>query len=253
MLSMLYLLSLVGSVADIGYLIVILTITIDGRLMPEPDYPAVLIGCKSGHQRNNRSWIIGRLLRDHVNSQDEALERSDGTRNHEALRIMVFRPSDDARSNAGVPEKDSIWWTGIGVILVQLALASIPWIVSANWSVFLVTAAGTVLALLQTANPQWPLEKWGSSTTAGWTISITQGNGSRHVLVVLGKDHIPSLKKALDLEILASQSNRFVARKGSKCIVALMAALWIALLITATGVKSDTWCKSYLFYSCILC
>lgn len=36
-----------------------------GRLMPAtPDLTSVVINLSSGHQRANRSWILGRLLRD---------------------------------------------------------------------------------------------------------------------------------------------------------------------------------------------
>lgn len=35
-----------------------------GRLMPAPDMESIVINLRSGHQRVNRSWILGRLLRD---------------------------------------------------------------------------------------------------------------------------------------------------------------------------------------------
>ncbi|KAL8899350.1 MAG: hypothetical protein Q9207_006241 [Kuettlingeria erythrocarpa] len=35
-----------------------------GRLMPAPDMESIVINLKSGHQRVNRSWILGRLFRD---------------------------------------------------------------------------------------------------------------------------------------------------------------------------------------------
>src|ERR1700761_7719730 len=34
----------------------------DGRLMPTPDYTCKVINLKSGYARNNRSWLLGRLL-----------------------------------------------------------------------------------------------------------------------------------------------------------------------------------------------
>lgn len=36
----------------------------DGQLMPEPDYPAVVITASSGIKKTNNSWVLGRLIRD---------------------------------------------------------------------------------------------------------------------------------------------------------------------------------------------
>lgn len=36
----------------------------DGQLMPDPDYPAVVITASSGIKKTNYSWALGRLIRD---------------------------------------------------------------------------------------------------------------------------------------------------------------------------------------------
>jgi hypothetical protein len=35
----------------------------DGRLMPEPDYACKVINVENGFVRDNRSWVIGCILR----------------------------------------------------------------------------------------------------------------------------------------------------------------------------------------------
>jgi hypothetical protein len=42
----------------------IVTMVGDGRLMPEPDYACKVINVKNGYTHENRSWVIGRMLRD---------------------------------------------------------------------------------------------------------------------------------------------------------------------------------------------
>ena len=37
----------------------------DRRLMPPPDFKRIVVGAKSGHSRDNKSWMIGRLVRDY--------------------------------------------------------------------------------------------------------------------------------------------------------------------------------------------
>jgi hypothetical protein len=36
----------------------------DGRMMPDPDYPAMIINPKSYMRKSNYSWVISRLIRD---------------------------------------------------------------------------------------------------------------------------------------------------------------------------------------------
>jgi len=51
----------------------------EGRLMPEPDYPCKVINVETGYTRENRSWIIGRILR----NQEPLLNR-------ESLVVEVY-------------------------------------------------------------------------------------------------------------------------------------------------------------------
>lgn len=44
--------------------IVIIEIIKDGRLLPPPDYPTKLINLDTGYLRENKYWIVKRILRD---------------------------------------------------------------------------------------------------------------------------------------------------------------------------------------------
>lgn len=62
----------------------------------------------------------------------------------------------------------------------------------------MVTVIGNFLALVGSSLPQWNTEKWSCPKEGGATVTITQGNGSRNAITILGKPKI-----GLDLEILA--------------------------------------------------
>ncbi|CAM6028782.1 unnamed protein product [Sphagnum balticum] len=84
----------------------LMSIVGDGRLMPVPDYPAKVINAGSGYSRENRSWILGRLLRDFQ------LPLND----HNGLHIAVFQA--DEEKEAGL--KQHTWYLlaigGLGMI-----------------------------------------------------------------------------------------------------------------------------------------
>src|SRR5271170_4940945 len=73
----------------------IVTLVGDGRLMPEPDYHCKVINVENGFARENRSWIIGRLLRD----KEPPLDK-------QSLRIDVFTTKKVRKKSpsAGTPE-----------------------------------------------------------------------------------------------------------------------------------------------------
>ena len=161
----------------------------DGRLMPEADYPCKVVNVKTGYMRDNKSWVIGRLLRD-----DEQPNRI------EPFSITIYdtmAPVDETLSatlyTAGWPILG-----GIFVILLQLVLAAIPVILWRDWNVLLITGAGTLLAILTAALPQWKAEKFACRTNSDKVIAVTRGNGSNHVMVIRGSYN------GLDLEDLAA-------------------------------------------------
>ncbi|CAN5957291.1 unnamed protein product [Sphagnum jensenii] len=234
----------------------LMSIVGDGRLMPLPDYPAKVINAESGYSRENRSWILGRLLRDFEFPLNDDI----------GLHITVFQA--DEKKEAGKPEKDWYWASGFVVIILQLGIAAIPCGLYNDWGIILVTAVGTLLALVTGMLPQWRFEKWACRRKTKKVVILTGGNGTRHVMVIIGDE------KGLDLEDLAvgesprmrqrtEHSNRLARRERDSegneekkilmlrgvpvsfwitqvsCLI--LAFLWIVFLITVAGLRQHTW------------
>lgn len=207
--------------------------------MPESDSQALIINAASGHQRANKAWIIGRLLRD-FEKLASPFPVSKSSPEWEALRLSVF--AWDECSEQRRPIRDWVWYSGLAVIVLQLSIAVIPLALSSEWATLVLVTGGILLASAQAALPQWKAEKWACPSN-GKSVSITKGNGHRHVMVLLGSP------KALDLEILASGSSTKEQSLLSKGAVAVLAAFWIVLLITVAGLKQGSWCKPSSLYS----
>jgi hypothetical protein len=58
------------------------------------------------------------------------------------------------------PSIDGVWVFGWLTIVSQLGISIVPWARYGDWAVFLVTAAGTLFALLTGSLRQWNHEKW---------------------------------------------------------------------------------------------
>jgi hypothetical protein len=116
----------------------------DGTLMPVPDVPCGVIKLKTGHYRQNESWIIGRLLRD----LEIKFALAAGHR-RPVIRILT---TTDIGAN---PREDKCWWSFLFFILAQLLLAAGPLIAPRrNWIILMVTAAGSLLATMTSSLPQ---------------------------------------------------------------------------------------------------
>ena len=205
----------------------------DGHMMPEADFQSLIINAKTGHQRENRAWIVGRLLRD-FEKRAVPFASDKASPDWEALRVSVFQW--DERKAQGIPDRDWIWYSGLAVVVLQISIGIIPLALSSEWATLVLVTAGILLATAQAALPQWRNEKWACPTN-NQTISITQGNGHRHLLVLLGSP------KGLDLEILAAGSSTKEQTFLNKAAIAILTACWTGLLITVAGLKQGSWCK----------
>lgn len=167
----------------------IVTLVGDCRLMPEPDNHCKVINVENGFARENRSWIIGRLLRD----SEPALDQ-------QSLRIDVFVSKKVRRKSlpAGTPKWGWSFPIGLTVMLVQLVVAAIPCILYYDWGILMITGAGTLLALFTGLLPQWKAEKYACRENTHKVVAITAGNGSRYVMVIFGRG------RGLDFEDLAA-------------------------------------------------
>lgn len=194
----------------------------DHRLLPDPDCNCILINAKSGQHRSNRSWVLGRVVRDF----ERQVEHNDG------LTIAFFRTDSD--KTIGVREVDWVHVMSAGVIALQILVSSIPAILRQNYMIFIVTIGGTVLAFLGSILPQWSKEKWRARPIKGReVVSLTPGNGARAVLVIISEG------KGLRLEDLAT--GRVNPSAFTTAATFILAILWLVHLITVESLSSDAW------------
>ncbi|KAI1129414.1 hypothetical protein F5Y10DRAFT_238556 [Nemania abortiva] len=269
-----YLTPVAFSFGWVGYAVTSLASVVgDKQLMPSiPDSHSVVINCDSGYSRTNRSWLLGRILRDH----ELAVEASPGpeaaklksTENdppqHVSLRIDIFELEGEAKLAI-----DHVWVLGWLTIAAQLGVSIIPWVLYGDWAVFLIAGAGTLLALLTGGLRQWNQEKWpgrrlnppkepaksknargvsdmesgrasklappapNERRTKTKIVCLTRGNGHRHVQILLGSG------SAWDLEAFATATTDSLP-ETSWCLAGL-AVLWVGLLISVSGLQSYTW------------
>ncbi len=238
----------------------------NGRLMPETDFACKVINVKSGYARENRSWVLGRVVRDLEGLLDE-----------EGLCVRIFEAQDgEARSatGAGREQMDVVFYASIGVMMVQCAIAAIPFAWD-DYGIFMITVAGSVLALITGALPQWKVEKYACRADSKKVMAVTVGNGSRHITIIKGNG------RSLDLEDLAAGHGPKVRRSWymrawfartpsssalgklemvtkpkkkpamlkalpvdfwmTRLICTALALCWVALLITVSGLKAHAW------------
>ncbi|EKV11130.1 hypothetical protein Pdw03_7795 [Penicillium digitatum] len=266
----------------------LLTAQSEDRLMPpSPDSSLRLINISTGYTRFNRSWTLGRVFQNYeywmpaevenhlqnhpVLYQDEEsgvvdkdtsgkltvpTETSSDSRRfvspHQArLCVAVYEWALDGRYPVAKPGYDWVHWLGIIVTVLQLGISAIPFALHGDWSIFLVTAAGTILAYASGALPQWRKEKWACRTLdKRKDIALTLGNGTQHVIVVQGA------KGGLDLEDMAGgqlpRDEEGRARRGplmrlmtpsntTRMMAFLLTVLWLMLLLSSTGIKDHAW------------
>lgn len=228
--------------------------------MPLPDCLCKVINGESGYSRDNTSWIVGRIVRDfdswkHTDvtkklkeligakfkfEKDKAEKETPGSSatiekaSHAGLCVSIYKAEHAKRRHPGY---DAVYWLGFVTSFVQLGIAAIPAGVFGDWGIFLITIAGISLSVATGALPQWAKEKWACRSNAKKTVILTRGNGSQHAIVVLGDG------KGLDLEDLAAgQSNFDVSASWfTRSALVVLALMWIMLLITAAGIKQNTW------------
>lgn len=197
----------------------------NNRLMPEPDCPVKVINCQNGYSRINRSWVLGRILRDHV--AKHVVNKAEIS-----IRIDVFELTDEAGPSHDIP-----WIIGWVVIALQNIVAIIVFACYGDFMVFVVTLAGTFGALVTGSLAQWEDEKWpiGRQLTPNKkkTICLTQGNGHHHVMVIIAD------KKGWDLEAMAGSPGN--SRKATIFACITLALWWTLLLIAVAGLVKLRW------------
>ncbi|KAM0346553.1 hypothetical protein ACHAO7_011747 [Fusarium culmorum] len=200
------------------------------RLMPSSDCPSILVNCSNGFVRDNCSWVLGRILRDHeIHNMVDPRPLSEGGR-AESIRIDIFH-----LNRIGTPKCDLVWWLGWATLVVQLAIVTIPGFLYGSWIILLIALAGIILVLITCALPQWAEEKWATPSVLSRdkVTCLTRGNGYLHIMVFIG------CPGSWDLERLATRIP--APRTGTRWVSLLLAVLWICLLISISGLKEHTW------------
>ncbi|KAL0063081.1 hypothetical protein AAF712_009988 [Marasmius tenuissimus] len=205
----------------------ILSVMGSRRLVPDPDCRCTLIDVKMGYPRDVSSWVLARLVRDYEPSNT-------GT----GLEVAFFGTVKDKRT--GVPERDWVYYLGACIILLQLILAALPGVLDGNWTIMIITCAGTLLAQIQGALPQWRKELWNArkiEPNKREVVCLTRGNGSSYVMVISseGDEVYPKLKLA-DIA-----GGREVCSKETTYATFVLVVLWFAHLLTMQGVESGHW------------
>ncbi|KAI0122179.1 hypothetical protein F4814DRAFT_201524 [Daldinia grandis] len=201
----------------------------DMRLMPTSDCPSFLVTCSNGFVRENRSWVLGRLLRDHEIKYPVDPRSEDEGGRAESIRIDVFNLLPVSH-----PTCDLVWWLGWAVLLVQVGIAIVPWVLYDDWGIFVITLCGNLFVAATCALPQWTQEKWaGRLLKRDKVTCLTRGNGHLHIMVFI------AARGSWDLESLASSIP--VPRPETRWVSLLLAVLWTCLLISISGLKEHAW------------
>ncbi|KAM3484353.1 hypothetical protein MY3957_010079 [Beauveria namnaoensis] len=232
----------------------------DNKLMPAPETACQVTNAKSGYTRSNKSWIVSRIVRDfdkwkdkqvttHLNGilrdkykyeKAEAEKKDPGSgikvtfAKNGGLCVSVYKAE---QSQTGVPGYDEAYWFGLVTGILQLGIAAIPCGIWGDWDIILITIVGILLSFATGALPQWKEEKWGCRGGSDKNVIVTTGNGSQHAILILGQG------KGFDLEDLAAGTTNIDSSTKQVTQYALLglAVLWILLLITAAGIKENTW------------
>lgn len=219
-----------------------------GKDLPDPDYAMTVIPvAPDAPPIQNQSFLLGRLLRDlERRVRKEAKSSSSGS----GLIVSVFEidpaPRRGHRCGPLKPCKDLIWWSFLPFLVVQLAVAAVPVILTRNWSIMLIAASGNALALVSASLPTIRRNKYACRRRSGNPCVLTRGPGSRYAFLILPNasrlqildgtvSHMPHLD---DLAYGYTKSQTSYLYSVCLCL------LWVVLLIAVGGLDDDTW---YLF------
>ncbi|PWW79734.1 hypothetical protein C7212DRAFT_273332 [Tuber magnatum] len=213
----------------------LLAVVGENKLLPASDCAGQVVNVRSRYTRQNNSWILGRLMRDFSYWRGREVKDAEKAMIAGGQRIALCVAVYEADRNkiAGVPDRDWVWYSGLGCAILQLAVSTIPWILLDDWAIFFTTACGICLALGSGAFPQWREERWACRRDTNKTAVLTRGNGHKDCIVIIGGG------VGLDFEDLAG--GRTVDLPHTRYWASFMAALWIALLIAVSGLKNNTW------------
>jgi hypothetical protein len=136
----------------------------------------------------------------------------------------------------GVPDRDWVYYSGVMVITLQLAIAIIPGALFGNWVIFILAFGGVLLVQLQASLPQWQKELWAARSIESGkheVVCLTRGNGSSYVMVIRSD--------GCGLKMSDLAAGREVKEKTTVPATFLLAMLWLIHLFCMGGVARDSW------------
>jgi hypothetical protein len=225
-----------------------------GENLPETDYANMLVTVQSGNVAQNKSFVLGRLLRD-LERETEPLGRrtQDFSELDTDLLVTVLQADPGVKGSFGPlrPKKDLTWWSFLPFLVAQLAVSVVPGILTGNWSILVIAASGNILAVLSGSLPSIRHNKYRCREGSRAMYTMTRGAGSKYVFLILPDtmrivEHdagdlftaMSSLPYLDDLAFGSSTRNFDTISSVALCI------LWVVLLIAVSGLDADTW---YLF------
>ncbi|KAF4550043.1 Hypothetical protein D9617_19g103480 [Elsinoe fawcettii] len=222
-----------------GWVAVALNTLITDKFHPKITNKIKVINAETGFQRDNNNWILNRIVCDFRYWYDRAVAdkvkelfaaklaqlKKDGIDDFAKLQrvglcVSIYRATP---GGLGRLYKDSLFYSGLLVTLVQLVIASSPFFLDGDINILSITVAGTLLAWSATLLPQWAAEKWSGRTKSIKNVILTEGNGAQHAILVWGGG------MGFDLEDLA---NGYTVKIDTltTTVAWLMASLWVVLL-----------------------
>ncbi|KAK7921578.1 hypothetical protein PG985_009600 [Apiospora marii] len=243
----------------------------DGRLLPRPDYPVKVFNLESGYARENKNWVVGRLLRD-IESQ---VSRTRPLHDDTGIRISVFEALENDN------DRTQFSWSFVHVIgacatILQLVIAAIPIILDRQWGIMFITIVGTLLIQVTGLLPQWRAEKLPNGQKSKDCYALTSGNGSSDIVVILGRglclnleemsasqsprvnrpwEKFQRLSQPVDLEKAEKVTSVGIQERKAKQLLGfpmgfrltqitcwVLSVLWLLLLVNVAASVDYTWC-----------
>ena len=106
---------------------------------------------------------------------------------HAGLVVSVWKFDSERKDRLQSPGRDILFWSGIIVAILQLAISTIPLGVYGNWGVLLVTGAAILLCFITGMWKQWGREKWACRQIEPGkkrAYILTRGNGAQHAIII---------------------------------------------------------------------
>lgn len=202
-----------------GFLLTfILSLIGDGSALPRPDCNCTVVDVTTHATTQNKSWVLGRLVRDNTTHITKGLN----------ITFYVTKPGKQ-----GISSLDWVHYWGIVVMLVQLTISIVPGALYKDWNILVVTVWGLFLGIAFGALPHWTKEKW----------SCSKEGGLSEICLVRGKDVMVIYSKGIGYIGLMKLANAegVPLTRGTIIFSAMLCLLQLGRLLTVAGLHDHAW------------